>query len=181
MNEEKRLKISDFDSSSFTPYKEIWGVKLTIIEGVKKSVEIIDINTGESTQNEMLTSSRVNFKDRLEYVKLFRNSFDELMEMNTMGMKVLLYILKYLPKDTESITLNLDSVKDFAGYKNKKNVLDGIIELLDKGYISRKTGGDGSYWINPNKFFNGDRTKILDSVDRVDELSYLKKGKMFKP
>ena len=52
----------------------------------------------------------------------------------------------------------MEDILQYTGYKTRANIYNGIINLLENGMLFRKTGS-GSYYININIFFNGNRIK----------------------
>jgi len=113
--------------------------------------------------------------DNKHFVKVFNDSFDDLAKLSNSGMRVLVYIWKNVKRDKDEIYIDAKVCAEECGYTTKVSVYDGIADLLANDFIFRGVGGNGRYFINVEKFFNGDRTKLdplkelqkqLDSIKR---------------
>lgn len=61
--------------------------------------------------------------------------------------------------NSNAININMQSCVYDCGFKTRKSVYDGIIELLSKNIITRSSIA-GRYWVNPLIIFNGDRIEF---------------------
>ena len=48
-----------------------------------------------------------------------------------------------------------------VGFKTRKSVYDGVIELLEKGILTRSSNSK-KYWVNPLVIFNGNRITFIN-------------------
>jgi len=108
----------------------------------------------------------VKVKDGKNYVKLFDGAQKDLVQLGAAGIAMFCYIMQNLRKLQDQIIINPTLFGEWyrgieGGEKAdiKMVCYRGIIDLLRNEFIYLKTG-EGSYFININKFFNGDRTKL---------------------
>jgi hypothetical protein len=73
------------------------------------------------------------------------------------ALKVFCFILLNLERNQEEISIDTKENMEEIGYTTRTPIYTGIIELLEKEFIFRKTGSYPVYFINRNKFYNGDR------------------------
>jgi hypothetical protein len=178
----EKKKITDFPTTEQTPYRELWNVHLKYTpKEYKENGSFVNVDSGDTFVAFEQIESKIVYSDSLDFIKVFKPTIVGIKDLNAMGKNVLIYIWSRLVKDTEIINLDLEAIREFAGYQNKKNVLDGILNLLQHGYLSRCVGNSGNYWINPNFFFNGDRKKIIGAKGREDFKKILDKGKQVQP
>lgn len=115
----------------------------------------------------------VRVYDTLQFVKLFPDAQKDLIKLSSSGIALFTFILINLKQMQEQIILMpeyfAEWYNELPGYEdaNARMVFyRGVINLLENKFIFLKVG-EGSYFINVNKFFNGDRRKI----SWVDEIS----------
>lgn len=98
--------------------------------------------------------------DVLPYRKIFVNVIDDLRDFNAPGLKIFCYILLHLKEGMIDILLPPKQVMQYANWKTTVPYYRGLTELLAKDIIARQVGSTARYFINVNKFFNGDRRKL---------------------
>lgn len=133
----------------------------------------------ELVEDIIIEGWNVRVFDRFQFVKLFPDAQNELVKLSSAGIAVFSYIMVHLKKQQDQILINATLFGEW--YKKIDGCSDanckmicyrGIIDLLNHRFIFMKVG-EGSYFINVNKFFNGKRLKI----DWVDEINIkLKNG-----
>jgi hypothetical protein len=95
--------------------------------------------------------------------------FMELHQYSTPALKVLGYILLHLRWNKDYIELKPLDAFD-ANYPDKLVIFktpfyNGVKELIDRGIIAKRVSRVSTYWINPSKFFLGNRlTKFSENV-----------------
>lgn len=145
----------------FETFKENPTIKEGIImrEYLVKANEVPMVNTetGEYGVFKKIDSTKQLAHDTLQYTKVYNNSLSSIKDFSNPALKVWVYILANLTPRKEDITINMKECMEYTGYLNIPNVYKGIIELLEKNFIFRKTGNDNTYFINSNYFFNGKR------------------------
>lgn len=172
--EKKRKKINDYDQTGITPWIELKNVEYRMFNKTQKTKEVIDTETGEVASLVYSGTTVYGYKDTNPYSKLYKSGALKLSKLSSAGLKVFCYILMNIHINKESIYLCPDTLSIEIGYANKKNVYEGIENLLANDIIARKTG-NSNYWINPNMLFNGDRTKLLEDPSRQKYINGLKK------
>lgn len=168
-----KTKLLDFATTDETPFIELEDVSYTKYFKPGKTRTMKDMDTQEihsyTEAGEMVT----DFNDRGKFTKIFNSGRIKLSELSAPGVKVLCYIMMHLTPNKEELYLHTSEVAKEMGYKNQKNVYDGIVDLLNLGLLARKTGTQPVFWINPNMYFNGNRIALLENPTRVDFVQYL--------
>jgi len=96
-------------------------------------------------------------KDKLEFVKIYKNGLSAVKKLSSSGLNLLCYILEILPPKTDTIILYVPEIQDYCGYKSKKAVYKGINDLITNEFISKVPDTTDNYYININYFYNGKR------------------------
>jgi hypothetical protein len=117
--------------------------------------------------------------DTLQFVKLFPDAQKDLIKLSSSGIALFTFILINLKQMQEQIILLpehfaewYNGLPDYEETNARMVFYRGVINLLENKFVFLKVG-EGSYFINVNKFFNGDRRKI----DWVGEIAHkLKEG-----
>jgi hypothetical protein len=131
---------------------------------VSTNHQIVNSDTGETS--EVITRSAGSFdvSDSLEYVKVYKDLVVVLKLLSMSGVWCLYYVLEYLPKYVDYISIDVEALRLYCGYKHKKNVSVGLLELVNNGVLSKK--GKDVYWVNPNYLFRGSRKVLLEAENR---------------
>jgi len=114
--------------------------------------------------------STVRESDFQEHIRIFPEMFDDLEQLSSMAIKILVYFFSELKKDKDEVYFDLDCFFRFTNrpklgedtptdIKNKAGVYRGLGDLLDRNLIARKAGDAKMFYINPSKFFAGSRAK----------------------
>lgn len=107
--------------------------------------------------------------DRETFIKVFRDSIRYIAKLSRTAQAVLWYIMDNLPQDKGYVVIDNMTVMDFCGFKTRKSVREGVIELLEKNFLTRTTVPK-KFWVNPLIVFNGNRITyaneyVLDDAD----------------
>jgi hypothetical protein len=75
-----------------------------------------------------------------------------------------------LPQDKGYVVIDNMTVMEFCKFKNRKSVRDGVVELLEKNFLTRTTVPK-KFWVNPLIVFNGNRITYANEyiLDEADE------------
>jgi len=153
------MKLIDFESYKENPSKPI-GINRKHIKGVASApIEMANPDTGELSLCTQVPKGRFVDNDTLQFKKVFNESLDTIKDFSTSAIKVWCYILNELPIRRDVVTVVIEDCKKFTGYASDVPIYRGIVELLEKEFIYRKVGSTTEYFINVNKYYNGDRTK----------------------
>lgn len=98
--------------------------------------------------------------DRKEFIKIYRDSLKTILNLSATAQKLLWYILEILPQKAVYVDIVTNICQRECGFKTRKSVSDGIIELLEKEILI-KTAYQMRYWVNPVILFNGDRVEFI--------------------
>ena len=94
--------------------------------------------------------------DRETFIKVFKDSIKYIANLSRTAQAVLWYIMDNLPVNKSYVVLDNMTVMEFCRFKNRKSVRDGIVELLEKNFLTRTTVPK-KFWVNPLIVFNGSR------------------------
>ena len=125
----------------------------------------------EKYQNNITAQIALTQKvDRETFINVFRESIRYIAQLSRTAQAVLWYIMDNLPQDKGYVVIDNMTVMDFCKFKNRKSVRDGVIELLEKNFLTRTTVPK-KFWVNPLIVFNGNRITyaneyILDEADK---------------
>ena len=82
------------------------------------------------------------------------------LKVSATGKRILKFIFDYLGVKDNKVIITTECCMKSCGFKNRKSVRDGIIELLDKNILTRSSV-KYRYWVNPIVMFNGDRIEFI--------------------
>lgn len=123
-------------------------------------------------KNDQNVSARIALTQKVdheEFTKVFRDKLKDIAKLSRTAQAVLWYIMDNMPKDRGYVVIDNMTVMEFCGFKTRKSVREGVVELLDKNFLSRSTVPK-KFWVNPLIVFNGNRITyakeyILDEAD----------------
>lgn len=107
-------------------------------------------------------------RDGERFLKLVRRFLYEQVLLSNTAKKVLLFVMHQVLPGNAVAWLPADEAADFCRFKQKQSFHAGITELILYEYLAR-TEKVGFYFINPRKFFNGDRTGIKSTFSKPRE------------
>jgi len=151
--------IKDYESYSSNPSCVLLQ-DMKIISYVKRGdlISVQNTSTGEELLIQEMGKDKTSKIDTREYRKVYVESLNSIANLSSSGLKVWCYVLSRLIASKDEIGINMEDILQYTGYKTRANIYNGIINLLENGLLFRKTGS-GSYYININIFFNGNRIK----------------------
>lgn len=156
-----KKKIADFKTYDDSPYIEVRGVYRNWSGKRHKSV------TGLAGNGEKVTVTQefeFRYGDNAQFTKLYLGNHEVLSGLSNVGIRLFFYICdKLLKKDIWVVHIKQSVVMKELGYKTNKSIIDAVIDLLDKGIISRMVGSGEYFFINPNVFFRGDRLEVYNT------------------
>lgn len=165
----KQLK--SFKQLEKSPYEE------ELNEALTKSIGPVFSKNGNArldiTKAGSQVVSRVSIKQKVEhetFVKVFKSSLKEIAKLSKTAQAILWYIMDYLPQDKCYVIIDNTTVMDYCGFKTRKSVRDGVVELLEKNFLTRTTVPK-KFWVNPLIVFNGNRITYANEyiLDEADE------------
>lgn len=168
MSKPKRLQ--DFEATDTNPFPPE-GVEHRTSYKKGTTREVID-GVGEVMQLTGLAQTVSYRVDTLPFVKVYMGSLRQTSELSVPATNLYWYVLGMLQPGRDKVTLDIAGFLDFAGYapptsgdnasgrRSTVHYYRAIAELLDRNYLARCQGGEHTFFINVNHFFNGDRTKL---------------------
>lgn len=101
--------------------------------------------------------------DRTPFTKVYEHDFSFLLELDSSGIKLFVYITKYLMKfNQDTIYLYIDDFIDKTS-NSKSTYYRGLINLLEANILA-KSNKPLIYYINVNKLFRGERRFLLFQI-----------------
>ena len=128
-----------------------------------KQLNLFDPKTGEVEENNIGFMGLRKRVDTEEFVKIFKGQIQALFELSNRAIKVFGYFMEATRISSDTVIFDLDECKEYTGYKSKNSIILAVSELLEKEFLAR-TSNHYKYYINPAKFFNGDRMVLFQDV-----------------
>lgn len=169
-DKEKKPRLKDYPAYSENPFKPI-GFEWRKEKLRKKERAMLDTETGEMLAVRTFDSDNNILVDERPYIKVFQDESLSFGDLSTPGLKLLCYIMFTLKPRRQEVTIDVGDFLERFGYsvgeaenmdkkKGKVNYYRGLMDLIDKGFVCKKRGHDYTFFINVNKFFNGNRLSI---------------------
>lgn len=131
---------------------------------------LVDTQTGE-VSGDMAVVGVQKVVDKEEFVKFFGAGIEEVFDLTKTGKDLFRCILgAYLDTKNapDQIYINFAAIKEDFGYpKGKTSFMNGMGELLQKGFFAPVEGRENLYWVNPHLFYKGDRMRIVKEYVRA--------------
>ncbi|MGF1873663.1 replication/maintenance protein RepL [Photobacterium indicum] len=131
---------------------------------------LVNQNTGEISGTHVITYKKV---DEEEFVKLFSANIALTFELTSAGIKtfsVLIWIVQYKAIGKDIVILDQLALDDWFESHQKMAISYATfkrgLNQLEKAKIIAKTLRKGSYFINPNFVFNGNRVAFSTVIER---------------
>lgn len=158
------ISLSDFNKNRNNPFveKAIDEINNMLVKKYRNStgtdkkaiLQAMDPNTGEILGH--TTFVKQIEVDEEQFTKIYLSNFDSFFDLNTQGIRVFGYIMTKLVPKKDMFMFIIDECLEFTNYKSKKQIYQGLTQLL-KGEIIARGPSDSIYFINPIVTFNGDR------------------------
>lgn len=160
----------DFPLADYSPYEG--SLKKRLNEYTTNRVLSFGNATVELENYQKNVAARIALTqkvDRETFIKVFKDSIKYIAKLSRTAQAVLWYIMDNLPQDKGYIVIDNMTVMDFCNFKTRKSVREGVLELLEKNFLTRTTVPK-KFWVNPLIVFNGNRITyakeyILDDAD----------------
>jgi len=166
----KRYVKREIEAQSKNPWADDLAITLKSkekITAIGKSSSVVDTRTGEVLENTVAMVSK-KLVDKEEFVKIFEGGIFHIFGLKKSSKDLFQMILRLYLRQAmtpEMVYFNLKMLQEECGYKRKKQTyLQGLNELINKGFLAEVKNRSGWFWVNPNMFFKGDRLKIIQDV-----------------
>ena len=163
--------IKDYEKFHQSPYKEL------LDEQMRTSVGPVFSKVGntriDAVQENGQLNARIKIRQKAEhdlFTKVFKNNIPLIMQLSRTAQTLMWYIVYSLPQDKSYVLIDNAAVMDFCHFKTRKSVRDGVVELLEKNFLTRTTVPK-KFWVNPLIVFNGNRITYANEyiLDEADE------------
>lgn len=128
-----------------------------------KQLALFDAKTGEVQEHGVGFMGLRKRVDTEEFVKIYKGQLQAMFDLSVPAYKMLGYFLHASRISSDTVIFRLNECKEHTGYTSKASVNKGMAELLEKEFIAR-TDEHFVYYINPAKFFNGDRLVLFQEI-----------------
>jgi hypothetical protein len=133
-------------------------------------LQAFDKNTGELLgHTQFIRQIEV---DEEKFTKMYLSQFSAFWELNKSSIRVFGYIMTELVPKKDMFPFFINKCMKYTGYKNKKQIYEGLAGLVSKNIIAR-TEYDSWYYINPMIAFNGDRVTFAKTYVKKKPKSVL--------
>jgi hypothetical protein len=128
-----------------------------------------------SRDGEVLAEGAIAFVEEHEvdteqFMKIYLAGIRQYGNLTKAGAKLFEYVYEQMSghkaKDTDTVTISLNLVKDWYPKIAKPTYYRGLSELLDQGFLFRYFGSEDMYFVNVRYMFNGDRMVLAKSYRR---------------
>jgi len=128
-----------------------------------KIIDVADIDSGEIMPAKVVSKELGFFwADRVPFIKMF-NDLDNYQDNANLGKAAnsLFWLIcaRIRPK-MDTLRLTNAEYMDYAKAASRTQFYQAVSELAAKYYIAKQ--GKEVYFINPHRFFNGDRTILIN-------------------
>ena len=163
--------LHDFPLADVSPY-EI-DLKSRLNECTKNRVLSFGNARVELERYQKNVSARIALTQKVDketFIKVFKDSLKYIAQLSRTAQAVLWYIMDSLPQDRGYVVIDNMTVMDFCKFKTRKSVREGVVELLEKNFLTRTTVPK-KFWVNPLVVFNGNRITYANEyiLDEADE------------
>lgn len=122
--------------------------------GGAKQVDVVNTETGEVVDVAMSSTYKPRYSDATRFVKVY----DPLVftQMSKTGVGVLAYVMTALGYGS-IVSVSVSKCMEMNEWESSKSVYNGLNELLGLDVIRRNPDLKGTYYVNPNVLYRGDR------------------------
>lgn len=164
-NEELMKGLSEYPTHKENPY-----VRSLVIPSRNKTIAIsnkqlglFNPRTGDIEEENIGFMGIRKRVDTEEFVKIYKGQIQAIFELSNRAIKVFGYFMNTTKISGDTVIFRLKDCQEYTGYNSKASITGGIAELLEKEFIAR-TSDHFMYYINPAKFFNGDRLVLFQEM-----------------
>lgn len=158
----KYKKVTKFETNKESPFiSELLEVEISSRRRILAGKSPSKIVNGETGELEGIQTFAVLEKvDREQFTKVFRQGLVGMFGLSKAGIKVFSFIASIAKPNKDEVIFEIDTCKEFTGYKTNVPIMTGLSELIENNFIARSTK-HYRYFINPNMFFNGSRVAFI--------------------
>lgn len=157
--------IKNYPTHNFNPYTPnlVIPSRNKTIAISNKQLALFDTRTGEIQDQSVGFMGLRKRVDTEEFVKIYKGQLQAMFDLSTPAYKMLGYFMHASKISSDKVVFSLKECKVHTGYTSKASINKGVAELLEKEFIAR-TDEHFMYYINPAKFFNGDRLVLFQEI-----------------
>lgn len=154
--------LRDYGTYPVNPFRVDKGLIGLSLDNKTGKTELID---GVAVRK-VLKEKKWRVWDNQEHVRIYNDFYHLFRDFSRSALDVFYYVARDLPKGADEVLLSIPLIMQIMEMP-RSSVYQGIIELVEKGVIARKTGGD-MYFVNPSLFFKGDRQDWYLKTNKFD-------------
>lgn len=156
------LKFSEFRKYATNPFMEQL-VKSSLIASNTHPIPkqlmadgVLDKDTGEVIDVEKVYAyaEGITYTDTRKFIKLFDVHLAQIGRLSAEELRVMIYIFQHLRYEG-IVFLHPQYISEYLHYKNRRSAENGLLGLLQKGFIAKSSKIPHEYFINPLVFFKG--------------------------
>ena len=150
------MSLSKQPKHNTNPYKK-YGIDNIVFNAGATEHLVVEPDSGEVFGLRKMNKNGTKRVDRHTFVKVYVDSLDKIRDLSKPAYKLFCYLLKNIELKKDFIFLIEADVTEWCGFSDKAKYYAAVNELINTKFIARSTDNK-KFFINPNLFFNGDRT-----------------------
>lgn len=103
--------------------------------------------------------------DEQQFAKIYLSQVAAFWELSKPALRVFTYIMTVIKPNSDRFPFYIEDCMEYTQYKNKKQVFEGLADLLSNKIIARGKHHN-MYYINPMIIFNGSRITFAKTYVR---------------
>ena len=128
-----------------------------------RQMSLFDNRTGEVQKEGIGFMGLRKRVDTEEFVKIFKGQIQAMFDLSSRALKVFGYFMEGTRISSDLVIFEFRECMEYTGYSSKNTITMALAELLEKEFIAR-TDTHYKYYVNPAKFFNGDRLVLFQDI-----------------
>lgn len=145
----KRVKEKSFKGKGIIEVENVSEAECEVLIKMKQAPIVIDVE---------------------QYYKLFKISIGIMLDMKQGELKMFVYIIGLLSKESDIVNIDIDAYCNTYGY-NRRIAMQSVRSMIRLRVIAR-TNKRGLYFVNSHLFFEGDRVKKYGEYNNETKNNY---------
>lgn len=166
-----KKKVSEFDRHTENPFihdiiKDIEPTKrLKWSSAANKEIQHTVYNAGTGEVIGHSAFMQIVEVDEQQFAKIYLSQIAAFWELSKAALRVFTYIMTVIKPNSDKFPFFIEDCMEYTQYKNKKQVFEGLADLLSNKIIARGKHYN-QYYINPMIIFNGNRITFAKTYVR---------------
>jgi len=134
------------------------------ITGIGKSEALINLSTGEISETASIAMVQREVMDRQEFVKIFEGGISSIFELSKAARDLFQSMLQiYIDQkfQADRVYLSTAALEDVGYTRSRVTKNNALNQLLELDFIAQVKNDKAWFWVNPSRFFKGDRMVMV--------------------